>query len=156
MKSPGTIYRRYRQLKRKTIFEKIQETRKKAAKNCIYGKSLDILDKNKTLHCFVCLYNKNINAGLDICNHPEDCNAFICKYTKEDIENSFYKDLKDITTFNKKYPEIALLEWVLDKTLEDAKKEPTPLVKLAVYLINLLEDLIRITAKDQKRLMSDK
>lgn len=156
MKSPGIIYRRYRQLKRKTLFEKLQKAIKKSATNCIYSKTLDILDNDKTLHCFICLYNKNTNVGLDTCNHPEECNAFICRHTKKSVEDSFYKDLKDLSVFNKKYPEIAIMEWVLDKTLEDAKKEPVFLVRFIICVISLLEDLVRFTAKSQKRLMSDK
>ena len=35
MKSPGVIYRKYRQLKRKILYEKLQEARKKLSKNCL-------------------------------------------------------------------------------------------------------------------------
>lgn len=156
MKSPGIIYRRYRQLKRKTLYEKMQESRKKSAKNCVYGAPINIIDKNKSYPVFICLYNKNISKGLEICNNPEDCNAFICKHSKKEVEDNFEKDLKDFSIRNKRYPELNTLEWILDKALDDAKKEPTPLVKVILFLINLLESLIKITDRDQKRLMSNK
>ena len=92
MKSPGVIYRRYRQLKRKLLYEKMQEARRLSGRNCIYGKPLDIIDKGKVFHVNVCLYNKNVNTGLEVCNNTEECNAFICKFSKKDIEESFNKD----------------------------------------------------------------
>jgi hypothetical protein len=156
MKSPGIIYRRYRQLKRKILYEKLQESRRRIAKNCIYGKSLDIIDKYKTHSVYICLYNKDVSKGLDVCNHPEECNAYICKNSRKDIEDGFENELKDFSIRNKKYPELSTLEWVLDKSLDDAKKEPTNFVKMVIFIINYLENLIKFTVKDQKRLMSDK
>lgn len=156
MKSPGIIYRRYRQLKRKLLYEKLLESRKRSAKNCIYGKYLDIVDKSKNYSVSICLYNKDISKGLEVCNHPEECNAFICKQSKEDIEKLFEKELSDSSIRIKKYPELNILEWVLDKSLDDAKKEPSLLTKILLSIINSIESLIKITAKDQKRLMSNK
>lgn len=156
MKSPGIIYRRYRQLKRKLLYEKLLESRKKAAKNCIYGKYLDVIDKSKNYSISICLYNKDIGKGLEVCNHPEECNAFICKHSKEEVERIFERDLNDSSIKNKKYPELNILEWVLDKSLDDAKKEPTILTRILLAVINSIESLIKITAKDQKRLMSNR
>jgi len=155
MKSPGVIYRRYRQLKRKILYDKIQEARKKSNRNCFYSKGLEIVDQNRTIHTYVCLYNKNVQEGLDVCNHPEDCNAFACRFSKKDIENDFNNELKSTTIRSRKYPELNCLEWVLDKTLEDAKRKPSIFVKIIVLAISALENLIKITASNQKRLMDD-
>lgn len=152
MKSPGIIYRRYRQTKRKILYEKLQEAKKKSFKNCLYGKYVDIIDSNKIVPICVCLYNKDVNRGLDLCSNPFDCNAFIYKRSKKDIEEEFISDLKNPLIINKKYPELSCLEWVLDKTLEDAKKEPSIFVKIIVLIINILENAIKITANDRKRL----
>jgi hypothetical protein len=154
MKSPGIIYRRYRQLKRKLLYEKMQEARKKVSKNCVYGKAIDILDRDRVIHTHICLYNENIKAGLEVCNHACDCNAFICKFSKKNIEDEFNVELGDQTVRCKKYPELNVLEWVLDKTLDDATKEPTILVKIIVLAIAFLENLIKVTVRDQKRLMN--
>jgi hypothetical protein len=156
MKSPGVIYRKYRQLKRKILYEKLQEARKKLSKNCFYGKYIEILDKDTTIPIYVCSYNRDINKGIDICNYPEDCNAFVYKFSKKDIEEDFNNELKNPAIRNKKYPELNCLEWILDKTLEDAKKEPSIFVKFIVLFINFLEKIIKITARDQKRLMDDR
>lgn len=156
MKSPGVIYRRYRQLKRKLLYDKLQEIRKRSGKNCVYGKAIDIIDGNKTFHAHVCLYNKHIDSGLECCNHADECNAFICKFAKEDVVVFFNQELKDPSVRNKKYPELNVLEWVLDKSLDDAIKEPTIFVKIIVLAIGFLEGLIKITAGNQKRLMENK
>lgn len=156
MKSPGVIYRRYRQLKRKILYDKLQGARRKLAKNCFYGKELEIIDRDKPLKIYICLYNKNLNNGLDACNHAEDCNAFIYKFSKKTIEDEFNNELKNSAIRNKKYPELNCLEWVLDKSLDDAKKDPSIVVKIIVLAINFLEGIIKITAKDQKRLMDDR
>jgi hypothetical protein len=156
MKSPGIIYRRYRQLKRKILYEKLQETRRKEHKNCIYGRMVDVIDRDRVYHLRICLYNKNVEHGLEVCSQSEDCNAFVNKFSKEAVEKEFNKELKDPFIRGKKYPELNLLEWVLDKSLDDAKKEPTLFVRVIVYLINLLENTIKITGDDQKRLMDYK
>ena len=156
MKSPGVIYRRYRQLKRKILFDKLQDAKRKLAKNCFYSKELEIVDGGKHLKLYVCLYNKNLNNGLDVCNNQDGCNAFVYKFSKKDIENEFNNDLKNPTLRNKKYPELSCLEWILDKSLDDAKKDPSIFVKIIVLAINFLESLIKITVKDQKRLMDDR
>lgn len=134
----------------------MQEARRLSGRNCIYGKPLDIIDKGKVFHVNVCLYNKNVNTGLEVCNNTEECNAFICKFSKKDIEESFNKELSDSVIRSKKYPELNVLEWVLDKTLDDARKEPTIFVKIIVLAINLLEGLIKTTVRNQKRLMDNK
>jgi len=149
MKSPGVIYRRYRQLKRKLLYEKMQEIRKMCGKNCVYGKEVNILDRDKVFHSHICLYNKQVPTDFEICTNAEDCNAFICKYGKKDVQEFFN------TIRNKKYPELNVLEWVLDKSLDDAVKEPTIFVKIIVLAISFLENLIKITAKNQKRLMEN-
>ena len=64
--------------------------------------------------------------------------------------------LSDSVIRSKKYPELNVLEWVLDKTLDDARKEPTIFVKIIVLAINLLEGLIKTTVRNQKRLMDNK
>jgi hypothetical protein len=156
MKSPGVIYRRYRQLKRKVLFDKLQDAKRKLAKNCFYGKELEIIDGGKHLKIHICLYNKNFNNGLDACNHPEGCNAFVYKFSKKYIEDEFDNELKNPTLRNKKYPELNCLEWVLDKSLDDAKKEPSIIVKIIILAISFLEGVIKITANDQKRLMDYK
>jgi hypothetical protein len=156
MKSPGVIYRRYRQLKRKILYEKLQEARKKLSKNCFYSKHIEILDKNIMIPVCICAYNIDINKNIDICNNPEDCNAFVNKFSRKYVEDDFNSELKNSLIRNKKYPELNCLEWILDKTLEDAKKEPSIFVKFIVLLIIFFEKLIKITAKNQKRLMDDR
>ncbi len=149
MKSPGVIYRKYRQLRRKLLYDTIQEAKRCSHSNCVYGKVVEVTTNGVTHKIPICLYSKN----LDTCSNPLECNAFINKNIKEKVEEKLLNELKDPNIRANKYPELNLLDWVLDKTLEEAKKEPNLIVKVAVYLIGLLENLIKITEKDQKVLM---
>jgi|SRR5271157_4527217 hypothetical protein len=153
MKSPGIIYRRYRQLKRKILYDRFQEARKREHRNCVYGKMVEVMDKDKSYQIPICLYNQNVERGLEVCSQSWECNAFVNRFSKESIEKELNQELKDPYIRMTKYPELNVLEWILDKSLDDAKKEPTFLGRVAIHLIDLLENFIKSTVGDQKRLM---
>jgi hypothetical protein len=153
MKSPGVIYRKYRQIRRKLLYDKIQEARRWEHRNCVYGKMIEVTDKSGKHSIPICLYNKNLDKGLDVCSNPIECNAFINKNSKESVEVSFNAEIKDINIRSRKYPELNILDWVLDKNLEEAKKSPSILVKIAITIIELLENFIKSSQKDEKTLM---
>lgn len=57
---------------------------------------------------------------LDICkevHHCSLCNAYIPRYTKEEISKKFEENLKDIKYKEKYYPDICALEWVLEQSV---------------------------------------
>lgn len=59
---------------------------------------------------------------LDICHethHCIHCNAFTFRYTKKEIKDYFEKKLEDPKYKEKNYPDIYLLEWVLEKSSSD-------------------------------------
>jgi hypothetical protein len=59
---------------------------------------------------------------LDICqetHHCIHCNAFVFRYTKKEIKDLFEEKLKDPNYKKREYPEIHLLEWVLEKSSTD-------------------------------------
>lgn len=169
MRSPGVVYRRYRQLRRKLLFEKIQQSRQKINENCAYGKVLDYFDESTGTRQVInlCLYackknnlgsKKHIDTAedLDVCTSPGICNAFACRWSKEEVEEDFNKDLRDYSIKEKKYPELALFEWILDKSLHDAQIDPGWFGRLLVRSIIVLENILKSIRRSQKRLYETK
>jgi len=147
MKNPGVIYRRYRQLKRKLLYDKIVRARQVCHRNCYYGKVLslqsDILDIRST-DFLVCRYGLEESSDeLVLCTKPTECNAFANKWTREKVEAQFGIETADWKIKLEKYPELVALEWVLDKDLTDAIKSPSFLGSLVVNAIMFLEKLLK-------------
>ena len=153
MRSPGVIYRRYRNLKKKYLYDKVLDSRKKMHNNCFYGNPMEYTDaQNRKRMIRVCRVNlalaksksgEDLVNNLDICNCPIVCNAFVSKYSKEAIKEEFEKELQDPVVKRLKYPELVELEWILDKSLNDAQKQPSFIGKLLISAIYLLEKLLK-------------
>jgi len=57
---------------------------------------------------------------IDVCQipgHCTNCNGFICRYTKEDVQKIFEEELNNQKVKSKKYPDICALEWVLEQSV---------------------------------------
>lgn len=169
MRSPGVVYRRYRQLRRKLLYKKIQESRKKLHDNCVYGKKIEYFDDSSgtTQIVRLCMYScklsslglsKNIDMSenLDICTSPSVCNAFACKWSKEKIEEEFNSELNNYSIKEEKYPELAVFEWILDKSLHDAQINPGWFGNLLVRTIIILENLLKNIRGSRKKLHQTK
>jgi hypothetical protein len=92
---------------------------------------------------------------IDLCRNPKECSAFCYRYSKEDIEKHFREELNNSDIKYKKYPELSAYEWVLDKTLLEAQKRLGLWGRFIVFLINLLENTLKFTEKEQKLLMEN-
>lgn len=147
MKSPGTIYRRYRRMRRKALYDFMVESRSKLHKNCHYGKTI-LLQDNGVLR--LCTYEKESFDQIEVCTNPGDCNAFACVWSKEKALEQFNNELRDYEIKSQKYPDLTLLEWVLDKDLTDAIREPNWIGKIAIYVISLMERLLKMSAQKDK------
>jgi hypothetical protein len=154
MKSPGVIYRRYRQLKRKLLYDKLVRARQQEHGNCFYGETLTNMDGPHEIGGSwfrVCMYDYDPKTRkLVYCTCPGDCNAFANKWSKEKVEKLFEQELSDWKTKVEKYPELVALEWVLDKDLTDAIKRPRFLNVIIVAVIMFLERFLKYTNKIQK------
>lgn len=150
MRSPGVIYRKYRNIKKRYLYEKILLHRKASHDNCFYGSLLEYTDtQGKRRAVRICKLNLkrsyygDVVKNLDICTCPLSCNAFVPKTSKDTIKYEFEQELKDPIIKKTKYPELVELEWVLDKSLNEAKKNPSFLGKLIINIINLLENILK-------------
>ena len=168
MRSPGVIYRQYRKMYRNFLYKKYADSRKICHGNCVFGKTLECSDGSDNINlCFYgCvdgiknstpehqLLNKDLDLRLiDNCSNPQSCSAFIYKYTKQNIAKAFEEELNDPIIKFKNYPELAILEWVLDKSLLEAKRNSGILSKAIVWVINLLENTLKFIGRDQNKLV---
>lgn len=151
MKSPGVIYRKYRQVKRKLLYFKIAESYRKSHKNCHYGHFIRYRDSDNgprsTKICMYAVWNDPEglydHRKLDICTCASKCNAFAPKKTRDEIVAEFEREVDDRDICITKYPELFTYKWVLDKDLEAAKKKPGLLSRIIVWAINFLEKLLK-------------
>jgi len=144
MRSPGVIYRRYRQLKKKILYDRILEARKRIFENCYYGKYITFLDASNNEHMVkACSYPDLPKDRIELCLKSYSCNAFINKRKKEDIIKDVEKDLLDYKIKKQYYPDLIILEWVLDKDLKEAVKKPNLIGKLIIFCIDFLEFLLK-------------
>lgn len=145
MRSPGVIYRRYRQIKKKILYDKLGSAIVCCHENCFYGKIVSYSDKHNVDHTIkVCNYNSLLDQGrIEVCTNPIECNAFANKWTKDAILELVDKELSDHETKRKLYPELTILEWALDKDLNDAIKNPGFFGSIIVRCIEFLEGILR-------------
>ena len=144
MRSPGVIYRRYRQLKKKIIYDKMEKAHQTKHENCSYGKAFLCSVNGKTESLKVCGYSTNLDTSqIELCDDPISCNAFICKWNKEKVVKETEKEFSDPEVKRRLYPELTVMEWVLDKSLNDAVKAPSFFGKFIVKCIEFLENLLK-------------
>jgi len=148
MKSPGVIYRRYRQLKRKLLYDAVVEARQTCHANCFYGRMLEHDGHGGFTFFSACgynfdLYNEKTRRDLPLCTCPAECNAFVNRWSRDKVEAQFEADMADWKKKLEKYPELVALEWVLDKDLTDAIKSPGMFGRMIVSVIMALEGLLK-------------
>ena len=145
MRSPGVIYRRYRQIKKKILYDRMAQAGLCKHENCYYGKEVTYTDAFKVEHVIrVCNYNSVLDQGrIEVCTNPLECNAFTNKWTKDKVVEIVDKELGDHDLKKKLYPELTILEWALDKDLNDAVKNPGFFGTLIILCIEFLEGILR-------------
>lgn len=151
MKSPGIIYRRYRQLKKKILYDKLIKARQRIHENCHYGKNLSrfYVVGMDPIEVPLCMFRYDPDdKKIELCTFPKECNAFICKWTKEKVIEEFEKELSDWGIKQKLYPDMIALEWVLDKDLAEAMKSPGWVTRLIISAIAFLERMVKSTSSN--------
>lgn len=126
MKSIRDIYLKLRDVKfhhqvilYKKYFKSIPENCKYNTVHYISGAQKDVSIRLCTLHQPDRSIGKVFPNLIEVCSTPghcTNCNAFVCKYTKNDIQKIFLEELKDKRIKVRKYPDIVALEWVLCKS----------------------------------------
>lgn len=150
MKSPGIIYRHYRQLKRKLLYDLLSRARVVHHENCHYGKLLQYVDDSGIQRSVrMCAFDST-DKEIEICTNPQECNAFALKWTKDKVVQDFENLMGDSHLKRKVCPELIVLEWVLDKNLTDAVREPKCIEKMLVWMIGFLEKILGFMHRKNK------
>jgi len=141
MKSAGVIYRQYRQVRKLALIRALSMARQRTHENCHYAsviqyKDVDGYDKVTKL----CLLHP---GQPDVCTNPRDCNAFAKRWTDDVVAEEFSKAMADDATKKRLFPELWAYEWMLDKSLTEAKKAPRGFSKMLVWMISILESVVR-------------
>lgn len=143
MKTSRSVYKKLREIKYKYLVKLYKTYLKKVPENCKYNYPYIVSAGHKNSVIRLCLLHQPDTQGLtsgvyphllDVCllpQHCTNCNGFICRYTKESIQEIFKEEIK-----SKKYPEIDALEWVLEKT--DNGLESIGFIQKLIYYIKAL------------------
>jgi hypothetical protein len=145
MRSPGVIYRRYRQIKKKILYDTLEKAKLCRHENCHYGKEVQYTDVFHMEHSLkVCNYTSLLSEGrIEVCTNPLECNAFVNKWNKNKVVEAVDSALSDPDLKRKCHPELTIMEWVLDKDLNEAIKNPGFLGTIVVKGIEFLEGILR-------------
>ncbi|RKY82561.1 hypothetical protein DRQ07_01010 [candidate division KSB1 bacterium] len=127
MKNVRSVYKKLKEVKYHYLIKFYKKYLSRVPKNCKYNYPYKISEKHEIGLCLCHQPELDLSKGIypnliDVCYIPEhctDCNAFINKYTKEDIKRMFEEELKDQKIKSKKYPDICALEWVLEQSVID-------------------------------------
>lgn len=130
MRRPGTVYKKLKEVKYRHLVELYHHYLRKSPENCRYNcKYVFTGDDGKDHEIRLCLlHQKNtesLEAGVfpslvDVCEQVRQsmhCNAFLPRYSKEDVKAIFEDELKNPNIRAKKYPDICALEWVLERSV---------------------------------------
>lgn len=142
MKSPGIIYRQYRQMRKLALMRYIYASKRRLHENCFYSGLISYTDADGKNKCVkLCLLNKE---NLDVCTCPRDCNAFAPKWSEDMVVERFSSVMSNNSAKRRLFPELWAYEWVLDKSLTEAMKSPGLLSRALVWMISVLEAAIKL------------
>ncbi len=127
MKSAGEVFRKLKEAKFRHWVIILKKLSRKTPDNCKYNYTYNFNGENGQPYtlklCMLHQDSTDLKSGIyphliDVCQADSDCqncNAFIAKYSRDDIKNIFEQELTTKSIKEKKYPEICALEWVLEK-----------------------------------------
>lgn len=149
MKNVRSVYQKLREVKYHHLTRLYKKYLKKTSQNCKYNYTYKITEKHEIGLCLLHQPEVDLSKGIypnliDVCYLPEhciNCNAFINKYSKEDIKKIFEEELQDQKIKSKKYPDICALEWVLEQSVIGIQPFNS-LQKIYYYLKKLLSKRI--------------
>jgi len=145
MRTAGTIYRQYKYARKLALIRAVSSARSRKHDNCFYGRLVQYLDAHgNEQHVCLCMHKPD---DPDICTNVVECNAYANKWSDEDIREKVKAIMEDDTLKKQLFPELWAYEWVLDKSLAEAKKDPKGIIAvILMWCISVLESLLRTVA----------
>lgn len=128
MKNTRAVYKKLREIKYFHLIKLYKIFSKRVPENCKYNILHYIVSNDRSYGIRLCMLHQpslDIKDGvyanlLEVCQHPNNasnCNGFIYRFSKEEIQAFFEKELADTKIKEKKYSDICALEWVLEQSI---------------------------------------
>lgn len=130
MRTAGAVYRKLKEVRFRHWVVFFHKLAKRISENCKYNSGYRFKGSDGKIYeiklCMLHQENIDLKTGIkphlvDVCQAEEDCkdcNAFINRYSKEEIKELFLAELNTKKIKETKYPDICALEWVLEKYVE--------------------------------------
>lgn len=129
MKSVRDVYKKLREVRFRYLVILYKRYLKRAPDLCKYNREFRVESNGQARFIRLCMLHqpeKGLAPNLlDVCEqvgHCEECNAFVCRHTKDSIKEMFESQLKDPRVKARTYPEIAVLEWVLEQDVNGIRR----------------------------------
>jgi hypothetical protein len=123
MRTAGAVYKKLREVKFHHLVVLYKKLLKKSPENCTYNKFYVFTGSDGKKHEIrLCMLHQEQGVQLhliDVCQAGEDCadcNAFVLKYSRENIKKILENELSNKKIKETKYPDICALEWVLERS----------------------------------------
>lgn len=123
MKTSGAVYKKLREVKYRHLVELYKKYLRRSPELCLYNRMFRVESDGVVREVRLCFLHQPEQGLaphlLDVCEqvgHCVECNAFVCKFTKESVRELFEKELSDPAVKGKKYPAVCTLEWVLEQS----------------------------------------
>ena len=127
MRSSGAVYRKLKEAKFRRLVNLYKKLFRRIPDNCGYNYEYKFTGSdNKPYTIKLCMIHQNYidfeksSHLIDVCQTAADCeqcDAFLPRYTKEQVKGIFEEELKTKNVKEMKYPEICALEWVLERSV---------------------------------------
>ncbi len=125
MKNVRAVYTKLRDVKHVHLVKFYKKLLNRIPENCKYNYKYTIVGKAPVRLCLLHQPDVNLENGIfphliDVCQdaqHCKNCNAFVPKLNKKDIQELFEHRLKNIKLKEREYPDLCALEWVLEKSV---------------------------------------
>ena len=131
MRKPYEVYKKYKELQKSHFNRERAEACERCPTNCRYNRKIHLSDRNIDLQ--LCSLGQGVNSGeldpslLLVCSAKRqalECNAYSPKHqTPEDIVALIQLKAQDPQTRRESYPELVLLEWVMNNQLHELQQQ---------------------------------
>lgn len=124
MRKVRAVYVKLKDVKHLHLVKLYKKFLRKAPENCMYNYRYVISDKAAVGLCFLHQPDANLKSGIfphliEVCQdvqHCKNCNAFIPRLNKKNIQEHFEGKLRNKKLKEREYPDICALEWVLERS----------------------------------------
>lgn len=128
MRNVRAVYQKLREVKYHHLVKLYKKYTRKIPENCKYNYPYKITSETgASVEIRLCLLHQpeiDLKSGIfphlvDICQEQEhctNCNAFVNRYTKEEMKKLLEAELNGPRTKELLYPDICALEWVMEQS----------------------------------------